>query len=567
MKRAIKSRAVQRTTISKMIKKVEAELDEETPSEKFIRTNYRIMEEYMVKIQEEDKIIWELMIDDEDNTSQELEDEQDTVIQYKQKWLDLESQISEFLNPPTQNTEVFQGNGYRKGSLNETRTCRLPKLELKVYDGTSLEWLGWWAQFSTIHEDSRLSNVDKLQYLVQAIKEDTRASRLVKSFPLTADNYPKIIEALKDRLGDGVILTEIYVRQLLGLVINNARRSTKTIEDLYDKLESYLRSLESLGVTQDQHATFLYPMVESSLPEELIQVWQRSSSSGYDVEGEDKPQSINQRLGSLLKFLRQEVKGEERLNYVRAGFGESSKRVTKPYTTRLHGTEVRDTGSSRPKVCLLCRGGHWLPTCQRWLAMAVKERRELLGRHKACFHCLRVGHYGRHCRKYIKCKLCNKHHNTFLHSEETKNIREIPSKAEPREVSIAGMHVKTLVPRALLATALVRLVNHRNEEIVVRALLDQGSQSSMLHKNVLQMLNVPVSKVNAQIYGINSTKGEEQATSSSNSSGRARDRKMTPPCQPGSARYSKVTCRRHQTEVTSFYELYLERIPHQQDNN
>ncbi|UYV74786.1 hypothetical protein LAZ67_12000973 [Cordylochernes scorpioides] len=31
----------------------------------------------------------------------------------------------------------------------------------------------------------------------------------------------------------------------------------------------------------------------------------------------------------------------------------------------------------------------------------------------------------------------------------------------------------------------------------------------MLQKNVLQMLNVPVSKVNAQIYGINSTKGEE----------------------------------------------------------
>ncbi|UYV61251.1 hypothetical protein LAZ67_1004109 [Cordylochernes scorpioides] len=312
--------------------------------EKFIRTNYRIMEEYMVKLQEEDKLIWDLMIDDEDNTSRELEEEQDTVIQYKEKWLNLEIKIGEFLNPLTQ-----------KYSLNETRACRLPKLELKIFDGTRLEWLGWWAQFSTIHEDSRLSDVDKLQYLVQAIKEDTRASRLVKSFPLTADNYPKIIAALKDRFGDRVILTEIYVRELLGLVINNARRTTMTIENLYDKLESYLRSLKSLGVTQDQNATFLYSIVESSLPEELIQVWQRSSISGYYVEGEDKPQSINQRLGSLFKFLRQEVKGEER--------------------------------------------GHWLLTCQRWLAMPVKERRELLGRHKACFHCLRVGHYGRHCRK------------------------------------------------------------------------------------------------------------------------------------------------------------------------
>ncbi|UYV74951.1 hypothetical protein LAZ67_12001885 [Cordylochernes scorpioides] len=453
MKRVIKGRAGYRTTISELMKKVEAELDDEAPSEKFIRTNYRIMEEYMVKLQEEDKLIWYLMIDDEDNTSRELEEEQDTVIQ--------------------------------------------------------LEWLGWWAQFSTIHEESGLSDVDELQYLVKAIKEDTRASRLVKSFTLTADNYPKFIAALKDRFGDRVILTEIYVRQLLGLVINNARRTTMTIENLYEKLESYLRSLESLGVTQDQNATFMYPMVETSLPEELIQVWQRSSISGYDVEGKDKPQSLNQRLGSLLKFLRQEVKGEERLNYVRAGFGESSKIVTKPYTTRPHGTEVRDTGNSQPKVCLLCRGGHWLPNCRRWIAMPVKERRGLLGRHKACFHCLRVGHYGRHCKRYIKCKLCSKHHNTFLHSEKILNIRESPSKSEPREVSIAGMHVNTLVPRALLATALVRLVNHRNEEIVVGALLDRGSQSSILHKNVLQMLNISVSKVNAQIYGVNSIKGEE----------------------------------------------------------
>ncbi|UYV76932.1 hypothetical protein LAZ67_14002472 [Cordylochernes scorpioides] len=38
---------------------------------------------------------------------------------------------------------------------------------------------------------------------------------------LTEANYPKVIEALKDRFGDEVILTEVYVRQLLKLVINN----------------------------------------------------------------------------------------------------------------------------------------------------------------------------------------------------------------------------------------------------------------------------------------------------------------------------------------------------------
>ncbi|UYV64634.1 hypothetical protein LAZ67_3001408 [Cordylochernes scorpioides] len=413
-------------------------------------------------------------------------------------------------------------NVRKKGSLPGTRGCRLPKLELKKFDGSWLEWLGWWAQFSTIHEDSTLSIVDKFQYLVQSMKENTRASRLVKSYPITADNYPKAIAALKDRFGDRVILTEVCVRQLLGLVVNNARRKTIGIENLYDKLESYLRSLESLGITAEQNAAFLYPLVESSLPEELITVWQRSALSGYNDEGEDTPQLVDGRLGSLLKFLRREVKGEERLAYVRAGFGASSNtRSTRPNSTRLHVAEVNKPREIDLMSCLFCRGDHWLRNCQKWLAMSIQKRREVLMRQRTCFKCFRLGHHGHQCWRCVECNICKKSHNTLLHlgehlmssqgpSSTKENIHpKTESNAEKPDVSFAGMHVRTAVPTALLATALVRLVNHLNEEKVVRALLDQGSQSSFIHRDVLQGLSIPVSKVDAQIYGINATKGEE----------------------------------------------------------
>jgi hypothetical protein len=71
---------------------------------------------------------------------------------------------------------------------------------------------------------------------------------------------------------------------------------------MYDELESHLRALETLGVTQEQSAAFLYPLVESSLPEEIVRVWQRSAISGYDEEEEDKP--VDERLKLLMKFLR-----------------------------------------------------------------------------------------------------------------------------------------------------------------------------------------------------------------------------------------------------------------------
>ncbi|UYV72281.1 hypothetical protein LAZ67_9002440 [Cordylochernes scorpioides] len=522
MKRAIRSRVVQRTTISKLIKKVEAELDEETPSENTIRMNYKLIEKHMANLQDEDKLIWNLMLDDEENDDKVLDEEKDSVIQYDQKWMDLEIRINYFLDSLMKTTDALHDNSSEKGSLPGTRGCRLPKLELKKFDGTWLEWLGWWAQFSTIHEDSILSNVDKFQYLVQSMKENTRASRLVKSYPTTADNYPKAISALKDRFGDRVILTEVYVRQLLGLVVNNARRKTIGIEDLYDKLESYLRSLESLGITTEQNAAFLYPLVESSLPEELLTVWQRSALSGYSDEDEDTPQPVDGRLGSLLKFLRREVKGEKRLAYVRSGIGESSNsRSVRPNTTRLHVAEVNKPGERNMKACLFCRGDHWLTYCQKWLAISAQEKRGVLMRHRACFKCFRVGHHACQCWRDAECGICKKSHNTLLHlgeclmsnrgpSSTKENIHpKTESNTEKPDVSFAGMHVRTAVPTALLATALVRLVNHRNEEKVVRALLDQGSQSSFIHRDVLQGLNIPVSRVDAQIYGINATKGEE----------------------------------------------------------
>ena len=70
----------------------------------------------------------------------------------------------------------------------------------------------------------------------------------------------------------------------------------------------------------------MYPLVESSLPEETVRVWQRSVMSGYDDDQQDKP--VVERLKSLMKFLKMEVKGAKRLSYVSEGFSETVKERT-----------------------------------------------------------------------------------------------------------------------------------------------------------------------------------------------------------------------------------------------
>ncbi|UYV77319.1 hypothetical protein LAZ67_15000492, partial [Cordylochernes scorpioides] len=252
------------------------------------------------------------MLDDENTTIQELEKEQDLVKQYENNFLRTEKKVNEYLNPKG-NDQHYQGDvASIRSSPEKSTSCRLPKIALKVHDGTSLEWLGWWSQFEAIHENPSLSEVDKFHYLIQSMKVGTRSERLVKSYPLTEANYPKVIEALRDRFGDK------------------------------------------------------FP-----------------ASNEYSVSRNWDP---------------------------------NDREITSP--------------------------------------------------------------------------------------------KDPPAPINGQEVEFAEMHERTAIPKALLATALIRIVNPHGNGVLARALLDQGSQSSFIQRDLLQHLNVPTCGVNAQVYGINNTKGE-----------------------------------------------------------
>ncbi|GFV20494.1 DUF1758 domain-containing protein [Trichonephila clavipes] len=152
-------------------------------------------------------------------------------------------------------------------TVNKNRKFKLPKLELMKFSGDAREYLSFWSQFSKIHEEPDIVPEDEFQYLAQCIIPNSRAAHLIHSFPMTADNYPKAIEQLKERFGRDSLLVQIFVRDLLNLVMKNAvpGRSNTDLAVLYDSLASMLRALESLGRTKEKFADFLGPLVESCL--------------------------------------------------------------------------------------------------------------------------------------------------------------------------------------------------------------------------------------------------------------------------------------------------------------
>lgn len=135
----------------------------------------------------------------------------------------------------------------------------------------------------------------------------------------------------------------------------------RTRYQLYDKLETQLRGLESLGVSSDKYAAMLYPLVESALPDEILKTWQRSRIQTKNREEEDQ-------LKLLMKFLRNEVDSEIRLNLARTC-------IFKDIENSIEFNSVSMLASNsavvKTDVCYFCKkSGHIKPHCtqfKKWL--------------------------------------------------------------------------------------------------------------------------------------------------------------------------------------------------------
>ena len=161
-------------------------------------------------------------------------------------------------------------------SNQNTRKFKLPKLEFRKFGGDIKDWLPFWNQFQKIVKDDEISPDDKFQYLLQATVAGSRAREIVESFPPTCENYSKAVASLKARFGREELLVEVYVREVLKIIISaHQDKESISLSSLYDKLESHLRALETLGLTTNTCSAMLFPLVESCFPEEFLRAWHR----------------------------------------------------------------------------------------------------------------------------------------------------------------------------------------------------------------------------------------------------------------------------------------------------
>ncbi|UYV79156.1 hypothetical protein LAZ67_17001281, partial [Cordylochernes scorpioides] len=385
---------------------------------------------------------------------------------------------------------------------------RLPKLEFKKFGGEPREWITFWSQFSTIDRDPQMPPETKFQYLFQATAENSEAREAVESFPPSADNCPKVIEYIKSRFGEDEMLVEIYVRDLLQNVLQNVRAEGKmSVVKLYDRLETQLRALETLGVARDKFAAMLYPLVESALPEDTLRVWERSQ---YTVSG----RGVQDKLTQLMTFLKTEVKGESRVNMAKAAFKIDNNQDAKDDRSNRKSLSKKNPGSKMPSAtdlanttrmrnnCIFCGNGHPSQECYSGQRMHLPEKKDKAKGKNVCFWCLLPGHAFKKCRIKPRCPVCGGKHYAImcptLEAQKTSQLQKaelkVSGESPATEQETANQFTSTTLNNATvggvyLQTLIVKISGPKGKHNV-RVLLDCGSQRSYISKRMVDALGL-----------------------------------------------------------------------------
>ena len=164
---------------------------------------------------------------------------------------------------PSSSLQTSQPN--TTGATVPNSTVRLPKLELKHFNGNLVEWTTFWDSYSSsIHENQNLSQIDKFNYLHSLLEKS--AADAISGLKITSANYQEAIDILITRFGNQQQIVNTHMNSLLNLPKVANVDDLKGLRQLHDKVESHIRGLKSLGVDSGSFGSFLTPVLLNKLP-------------------------------------------------------------------------------------------------------------------------------------------------------------------------------------------------------------------------------------------------------------------------------------------------------------
>jgi len=392
-----------------------------------------------------------------------------------QEALDYMADCLEELEPTTAAAPLASST-LRTVDLVTNSVSHLPPIKILPFSGKLDEWETFRDRFiALIIDNKELSAFSRMHFLASSLTGS--ALEAIRSVPVTADNFEIAWKVLLSRYDNKRRLIDTHVSALYSLP-NVARESAADFNNLRDKANRAIASLKKLNRSTDEILSdMLVHSVVQKLDPATRKAWKLKGSERADIPSYD----------DLDQFLAARARAFEELNPPSSA---KSTRAAKPTSATASATT--------PISCPLCKASHFLNKCAQFMKLSPSQRAELVKQYQRCFNCFSIKHAVQSCPSKFSCQKCKKQHHTLLHTDSgsASNMTVMPAaisansiKEETSAVALTAT-AQHSQPRVLLATARVCVRSPSGRSRVVRALLDQGSEVTLVSEKLSQILKL-----------------------------------------------------------------------------
>lgn len=403
-----------------------------------------------------------------------------------------------------------------------TSNVRLPKINLKTFNGDLTQWISFHNLFeTTVHSNNSLTNIEKFQFLISSLQDEP--FNLVKSLPLTNQNYIVAYETLVQRYHNPRLLQSLHINEIINIPSCNETNVTD-LRNFISKFNEHSSALISLNINIENDNPVLVTLLMRKFS---IQLRTTFETKRVDAQTLPSPKEFIQFLSNECSFI--ENASLAQLNSPNTSFQRQTViSVPKQTYNSRHKNVTMTVQNVHNNQCSYCKGEHFIFRCVKFSKLKPIQRFNFTKSQGLCTNCLSSSHKLKECTSERTCKFCNKSHNSLLHFDSNYSLAQSKTTADStqKQVSVnlssdnkpladnAPLHSAHTVntdnrnnlTTTILGTVLVKVVTPNNNSIVARALLDSASSCSFINEDLANKLKLKrsFSKQSCQVNGISS---------------------------------------------------------------
>src|SRR5277367_6614110 len=319
----------------------------------------------------------------------------------------------------------------------------------------------------------------------------------------TEGNYDRAWQMLVDRYDNVKTIIETHIK---AIVNSPSITSEAGLRKLVDTFQQNVEALEVLEEPVEHWDSMLVFLLAEKLDHESRRAWELSLT---DTDHRmPKYETMTKFLESRIRAF-SSVKGASNPKQA-----ETVSKTSKPVRSSEKQTLTYHTTPSSKLACEVCQESHKIFRCPTYKAASINSRTELLRNNSLCFNCLRPGgHFARECNDPNRCHVCgDKHHTTIHRSNSNGESASGNAQAPVVEQTVVASHLTSnqSLKQVLLCTVIVKVSDQSGNQHNLRALLDNGSQSSFITERAAQLLQLKRTRCGVSINGVGTAKSAVQ---------------------------------------------------------